>query len=439
MFVGAINSTVRQFLGNVAHVFDGQQVVIGCSGNFTSESVISQCSTPAAIHSNDVSFYSCMAGRWLTKQPLEFRITDPTFAWLDDHLSTEDGTHRLAAIMVLLDALKFRKQNNPHRVRMWNLYQESFADLVEKTAERLDKVTVKITSYFAGDVLTHFERFANRDDAIFYYCAPTYAGGYERLYRELDKIVTWDRPIYEPLTDKRRDALLAWMADRRYLWYDDRVIEGLRPVMEQRSGTRNTVYLYSNVVRQTAVFRDMANDALPNLPLAGAETRILPDSQIRLDRITTTELACFKNVYLGKNINFAPGKWAFAVLVDGRVIGFLEFTFNSSDAPDQMNLRADFPVSGTRYARLSKLLVMLAISGETKQTLEHVEMGRLRRIETTAFTDRPVSMKYRGILDLHHRGKTKTGQAFLVYTGKFNNKTWQGTLQEWLTKYGSQA
>ncbi len=439
MFVGAINSTVRQFLGNVAHVFDGQQVVVGCSGNFTLESVIYQCSTPAAIHSNDVSFYSCMAGRWLTKQPLEFRITDPDFAWLDDHLSTEDGTHRLAAIMVLLDALEFRKQNNPHRVRMWNLYQESFADLVEKTAERLDKVTVKITSYFAGDVMTHFERFADRDDAIFCCYAPTYAGGYERLYRELDKIVTWDRPIYEPLTDKRRDALLAWMADRRYLWYDDRVIEGLRPVMEQRSGTRNTVYLYSNVVGQTAVFRDMANDALPDLTLAGAETRILPDSQIRLDRITTTELACFKNVYLGKNINFAPGKWAFAVLVDGRVIGFLEFTFNSSDAPDQMNLRADFPVSGTRYARLSKLLVMLAISGETKQTLEHVEMGRLRRIETTAFTDRPVSMKYRGILDLHHRGKTKTGQAFLVYTGKFNNKTWQGTLQEWLTKYGSQA
>ena len=429
-------------MGNVAHVFDGQQVVVGCSGNFTLETVISQCSTPAAIHSNDVSFYSCMAGRWLTKQPLEFRITDPAFAWLDDHLSTEDGTHRLAAIMVLLDALEFRKRNNPHRVRMWNLYQESFADLVEKTAERLDKATVKIDSYFAGDVMTHFERFGDRDDAIFCCYAPTYAGGYERLYRELDKIVVWDRPHYEPLTDKRRDALLAWMADRRYLWYDDRVIEGLRPVMEQRSGMRNTVYLYSNVVRQTAVFRDMANDALPDLPLAGAGLKIVPDSRVRLERITTTDLACFKNAYLNKHILFASGKWAFAAMVDGVVVGFLEFDDSKSAKwghVTAMYMMADFPVPHTAYRRLSKLMVMLAVSGETRQALERLRQYRLTSLHTTAFTDKPVSMKYRGVLEVAKRGQTESGQKFLNYDGKFNDKTWQETLQEWLTKHGSQT
>lgn len=443
MFVGAINSEVRQFLGNVANVFDGQQVVVGCSGNFTLESVISQCSAPAAIHSNDVSFYSCMMGRWLTKQSLEYKITDPDFAWLDDHLGTEDGTHRLAAIMVLLDALEFRKRNNSHRVRMWNLYQESFADLVEKTAERLDKATVKIDSYFAGDVMTHFERFGDRDDAIFCCYAPTYAGGYERLYRELDKIVVWDRPQYEPLNDKRRDALLAWMADRRYLWYDDRVIEGLRPVMEQRSGTRNTVYLYSNVIGQTAVFRDMANNALPDLPLAGVGTKITPNSQVWLERITTTELACYKNAYLNKHILFASGKWAFAVMVDGLAVGFLEFGTDGNSAMQMgdrtaMYMMADFPVPHTAYRRLSKLMVMLAVSGQTRQALERLREYRLTSLHTTAFTDKPVSMKYRGVLEVAKRGE-KDGQKFLNYEGKFNGKTWRETLQEWLTKHGSQT
>ena len=85
MFVGAINATVREFLGNVAGVFDGREVVVGCSGNFTIESVIFQHAKPAAIHSNDISFYSCMAGRWLSDQPLEFDIVDPGYSWLGEY------------------------------------------------------------------------------------------------------------------------------------------------------------------------------------------------------------------------------------------------------------------------------------------------------------------------------------------------------------------
>ena len=212
--------------------------------------------------------------------------------------------------------------------------------------------------------------------------------------------------------------------------------------MEQRSGMRNTVYLYSNVVRQTAVFRDMANDALPDLPLAGAGLKIVPDSRVRLERITTTDLACFKNAYLNKHILFASGKWAFAAMVDGVVVGFLEFDDSKSAKwghVTAMYMMADFPVPHTAYRRLSKLMVMLAVSGETRQALERLRQYRLTSLHTTAFTDKPVSMKYRGVLEVAKRGQTESGQKFLNYDGKFNDKTWQETLQEWLTKHGSQT
>lgn len=435
MFVGAINSTVREFLGNVAAAFAGQQAIVGCSGNFTSEAVISQCASPAAIHSNDVSFYSCMAGRWLTGQPLDFRIADSQFAWLDPYLDSD--VRRLAAIMVLLDALEFVRQNNPHRVRMWNLYRQNFGDLVAKTVDQLQAVNIRISSYFAGDVREHFERFGDQPDAIFCCYAPTYAGGYERLYKALDKIVAWEQPHYEMLTDARRDALLAWMAERRFLWYDDRVIPGLRPVMQQQAGRQHTVYLYSNVVGRTAVFKDMAPRPLPKLPLADGSLLIRPDSHIVLQPIKTSDLARFKDAYLGKHIAFGAGMWAFAIMLDAKAVGFLEYTRDKYGAPGWVYAMADFSVPGTRYARLSKLMVMLMIAGETRRLLERLSEVRKHSVTTTAFTNRPVSMKYRGVLELTKRGQTPDGQKFLNYEGKFNAKTWRETLQEWLTKHGS--
>lgn len=210
---------------------------------------MSHYAKPAATHANDVSFYSCMAGRWLTGQPLDFAVVDPEYDWLAAYLDSAGETHKLAAIMTLLDMLEYEKRNNPHRVRMWNLYRQTFAELVAKTVARLNQVEVRLASFYEGDVLDHFERFGDEAETIFCCYAPTYAGGYERLYKRLDRIVTWEEPGYELLDEARRDRLLAWMAARRFLWYDDRSIEGMQPVMEQRAGRRKTVYLYSNVIQ----------------------------------------------------------------------------------------------------------------------------------------------------------------------------------------------
>lgn len=137
---------------------------------------------------------------------------------------------------------------------------------------------------------------------------------------------------------------------------------------------------------------------------------------------------------------FASGKWAFVVMIDGAAVGFLEFD-NSKSAKfgDRYGIymMADFPVPHTTYRRLSKLLVMLAVSGETRQALERLQEYRMTSLRTTAFTDKPISMKYRGVLEVAKRGE-KNGQRFINYEGKFNSKTWRETLREWLKKYGSQ-
>jgi hypothetical protein len=128
--------------------------------------------------------------------------------------------------------------------------------------------------------------------------------------------------------------------------------------------------------------------------------------------------------------------WAFAVLVDQVAVGFIEFQ-QSQTGLDSVYMMADFAVPGTSYKRLSKLMVMLAISDQTRKLLERLRQLRTKELMTTAFTDRPVSMKYRGVLDLLKRGQTEDGQKFINYGAKFNDLTWQETLQEWLIKHGS--
>ena len=51
-------------------------------------------------------------------------------------------------------------------------------------------------------------------------------------------------------------------------------------------------------------------------------------------------------------------------------------------------------------------------------------------IITTAFTKSPVSMKYRGVYELHKRGKD-----FLNYRTDFKDVTLKEVISKWMKKY----
>lgn len=435
MFVGAINQDVRAYLRRLCEVgvFDDRTVVVGCSGAFTFEAVLSQYAVPARILSNDVSLYSSMLGRLLTRKPVDYRITEPELADLTVCAVTD--AEKVACLMVLLDMLEFRKRNNAHRVRMWNGYKREFAALVTQTATKLGALSVRVDDYWSGDVAEHFDRYYEDEGAVFMCYAPTYTGGYERLYKQLDAVTEWDRPTYRVLDDDARNVLLDRLSARRFLWYDDRQLDR-PPTAVFRSGRMKTIYLYSNELFSAYV--EPAHPAPPALPLADGTTRLLPQMTACVQRIKSNESLAFKDVYLSKKIEPGRAQHAFAVWVGDAVVGFIEYTSERySREPDGLYMMADFPVGGTVYPRLSKLIVMMATCGETRAILERVTEQRKRTVTTTAFTDKSVSMKYRGVMRLKKRGVTKEGQPFLNYSARFNELTWQETYTEWLRKHGS--
>ena len=68
-------------------------------------------------------------------------------------------------------------------------------------------------------------------------------------------------------------------------------------------------------------------------------------------------------------------------MVDGVAVGFLEFN-KSKYQVNEIYINSDFVVSNTRYKHLSKLVVMMAICGETKKMLEkHAKTGARRTVK----------------------------------------------------------
>lgn len=61
MFIGCINRQMPAVLEQAAIAWKGLPVYVACSGNFTVERILARCGV-GAIHSNDVSIYSCALG-----------------------------------------------------------------------------------------------------------------------------------------------------------------------------------------------------------------------------------------------------------------------------------------------------------------------------------------------------------------------------------------
>ena len=114
--------------------------------------------------------------------------------------------------------------------------------------------------------------------------------------------------------------------------------------------------------------------------------------------------------------------------------------------PDTSNgiyLLSDFPVAGTDYPRLSKLVLYAALSKEAQALAQRSLSRRVKHAVTTAFTDNPVSMKYRGLFELIGRKELPRGsdpvkdhRYMLNYAAAMGAWTLDEGLAEWKAKHG---
>ena len=447
MFLGTIDDNVRRYIAGNRAAFHGQEIVVGCSGNFTSEKVLLQEARPAAVHSNDVSLYSLLLADAMLGQSSALEIREPEYAWLGEHLFGSSPWARPAAAMLLLRLLKFEKRRTVYARRMWTHYREGFGDLVNASAAGLVGRSVAISSYYSGDVLEHFQRHAG-EDAIFTAYLPFFKGDYEHQYKRAQQIIGWPEPSYPMLDGDRKDKIIRWMTEggRRYLFLLNYPLDGVEPQMVSHKQRNTWVYLYANVVGRLGLFRRKYGDTGRRFKLIDPAFRFGPTTRIEVAPVSSADIQHYKGLYLARNIDFTAAEQGFACLADGAVFGFIEmsrgkgttgFTFEDRhyNGAQFWYMLSDFPVEPKPHDKVSKLVVMLALTREMRRRLERSNLIRTCGVLTTARTEKPVSMKYRGPMRLLKRGE-KDGEKFLNYIALWPQTTEQEAYREWWKRFG---
>ncbi|MGD0662750.1 MAG: hypothetical protein ABSD38_32260 [Syntrophorhabdales bacterium] len=429
-FIGSINAKLRSFFFTHARLLAGRRCFIGCSGNFTIEQILTRVAPTAELHSNDVSLYSGVIGAALTRTPFPMRTPSLELQWLNDYLEEIPGPHTVAMIVLFLEMLKYEKRKNDYSKSMWDNYVNNWKSLHERTLAKV-KVALdhtKIASYTTTDVHDYYPCASSEDIAIGF--LPTYVGGYEKLFSRLEESFSWPRPTYQMLTEERREATIQKMVSTDYILYDDRPRD-LPCVARVDLFGHRTVYVYSSLSLGAGVFRKTLNEKVLTFDLLGVDEGISPSAAITMKEIPEPFINHYRNMYLSKHVQPGSGGPCYLVFADKKLFGFLIFNaYSRMGKKGDLYMLSDFVVPSTRYTRLAKLLLMVTQCQDTKRILEERLLSRRQKIYTTAFTDKPVSMKYRGVYELVKRGK-----GFLNYATEFNDTTFQEVVSVWMKKY----
>ena len=428
MFIGSINRYMRAVLESAASRWRGLPVYVACSGNFTVERILARCGT-GPIRSNDVSIYSSAIGWHLAVRPQQYTLAPEMAAeydWLAGSL--EPGLPTIATLL-LVGQMFTAGRGTPYAARMTDAYRRKWPDLHAATVARVSKALQGLTvaDYFAGDC-RQFLAEADKGGVCVTF-PPTYKGGYERIYKRLDALFEWPRPEYEVFgPDDFEEFCCTVRSFRHWMISSDTEHPAMadRHVATVQTGLRSKpVFIYSD---DAPVRVALARQNVGHNPWAPRTDDVIEPLQVV--RIDTRTMNAIRSVYLNPGILVTDASRNFAVLSAGRLIGAFGVSLPRGPLPCDIYLLADFGVRPTPHRRLSKLILACVVSKEVQADLEQWLCCRVGKIGTTAFTDKPVSMKYRGLFDVHSRAEGRVN-----YIGPMGRWTLKEGYQWWNEKH----
>ncbi|MGB3833780.1 MAG: Hint domain-containing protein [Mesorhizobium sp.] len=241
--------------------------------------------------------------------------------------------------------------------------------------------------------------------------------GYEKMFAFLSENIRWDAPQYQIFDPKNLRSVIDRIRESGipYCILSDQIYDDMKPQLEFYSGRGKPHFCYVSsgqssflqLVPRQAPFRYTPIDL----------DKIGPDSTVSIVPAEAKHMTFLKNVYLKKGIVHTPGMANYIVHIDGMLIGGLIYNMDKFTRKS-VYLLSDFSIS--REGRLSKLVTRLALNRQVLRDLGKRFMDRFEQVQTTAFSDHPVSMKYRGIFDLAKRVEKNApeGKFMLNYVGK---------------------
>lgn len=428
MFIGSLPKKVIQQAMSHIDLNNWRGVHVCCSGSFKIEQAIRSVNTTIPIHSNDVSLISSIVGYAKTGYEIVFNFKND-LDYLNKYLSIDAET-QLALIAYAMQLGKYKSDNQYCNARRDFLEREIEA-IIQSNKERAKKYLeqISISSFFCGDFIQHIEAAKDSGSGVMVF-APTYKGGYERLYKVINDNVDWaSEPSYEIYDPKQTHDIIERLYDenRNFIFFVDQQYDDIKPTMVYE-GSNKPIFAYTNS-RKSSIRRD--SNRARAFKYTAIDTNLIGEKSKVTAVVATSEAMNFlKDIYLAKGIKHKNGMFNVLFYVDGMLAGGAIYSLPQfGDKLRQIYILSDFSLS--RRRKVSKLIAMLATS---KQIIDYINKKyfiNIERVLTTAFTKKPVSMKYRGIFRLDAK---KDG--FLNYSSEVRDRTLDEIYGEWFKKYG---
>lgn len=445
MFQGSIPADTQKIVLDAVKRWNPPALYVGCSGNLTVERVMAGAGLTMPLHGNDVNLYTCTIGTYFAGKLHRLALSEQgaaEFPWMADYMGSDSD--KVATLMLASSLCALPGQGTMYFERMKRAFQTQWDGMHRRTKEKIEKLatTLSLASFTPADVADWVKEIP--EDAAFVSFPPFQAKGYIVMFEKLAETFDWDEPPFVPMDQARKYEFLdVAMARDNWMFcldYDEPEFEKYLTGVTWTTSRAVKIRTYSsNSPKRVVVpFQNVKPPKIPHL-IKGQRL----GEKIALVQLDLQAFNALRSRYLNHGIAPGAASYAYGVTVDGVLIGCI--AFGTSSTPVQMDnhvqgphvyLMSDFPVGGTSYPRLSRLIVMAALSHEAKAIIERAGNRRYRSLTTTAFSRNPSSMKYRGLLKRLTAKQEDDGQWKVNYGAELGQWSLEDAYAVWREKNG---
>lgn len=397
-----VDPITKYLKGTISAILETQDrslpVYVAGSGLFTIERIASRLGFKE-IHSSDFSLPGCILGNMLSGNEIEINFTEERFIWANEHCETMQG--KFATSIILANMMSFAAEKTQRDKAVLAQYEKNFPKLHAK-------LLAFVKDNYAGITLSSFQPIdpisfisGVPDDALLI-VPPGISDFYGSTNVRLNDICAWAAPDRIPLNKNLESALSEIQKKKFWILATGMEFDDLEPKSIIKPNTSaapiNVYYPDGDAYLATPQIKI---EPVGISPIAGEM-----DGDLSFRKVNAKQIDFLRAEYLRPTIKPSPCELNFVVLVGNELIGAVGFSttmlgrsWDGKYLADAF-MMVDFAVRPTIYKRLSKLMLVAALSTEMKTALEEKYVRQIYRIGTTVFPEHETSMKYRGLFEI---------------------------------------
>lgn len=321
---------------------------------------------------------------------------DEEYNYLD--IESDEKSSLIATILLFNEIKKHQKSEDIYHKGLYDDFRSKLDYYLKKYSERYKKMVAnlegKSISVFYGYDLEDAVNSSTEKDLIIYQSefGSSIKATSNALRLRLVEDFGW--------VDKKKTPYAEIDLEKvNYILVSKHQFMGREKVMRD-----NRTCLYSNV-------KLSGDNVFTKRNVVALKYKRIPDdyvltenSKLKFIRASMNEIDYLRMIYLKKDIILGSAPFCYLWFVDDYVFGACMFDFIKviKYGTDAVTMKSDFVIDSP-IAKISKLLIMGILSTEFKTELDIRYKNDVNTISTSVFTDKPVSMKYRGVFDLDDR------------------------------------